>query len=92
METSFTKNLYQFYKGFEFRSLWDVGEKLAQFQRTAIEAAEGTGALQGVLQLTKALQEIENLESKGRTCFTKFRYSTNTHKWSFDNVKNAAVS
>ncbi len=92
METSFTKHLYQFYKGFEFRSLWDVGEKLVQFERTATEAASGTRSLQGVLQLTKALEEVEGLENKGRRCFTKFRYSTNIHKWSFDNVKDAAVS
>ncbi|KAL9982961.1 hypothetical protein ACROYT_G005076 [Oculina patagonica] len=91
METSFTKHLYQFYKGFEFRSLWDVGEKLVQFERTATEAASGTRSLQGVLQLTKALEEVEGLENKGRRCFTKFRYSTNIHKWSFDNVKDAAM-
>ncbi len=92
METSFTKHLYQFYKGFEFRTLWNVDEKLVQFERTAIGAAQGTGSLQGVLQLTKALGKIESLENEGQKCFTKFRYSTNTHKWSFDNVKNAAVS
>ncbi len=91
METSFTKHLLQFYKGFEFRTLWNVDDTLAQFERTAAEAAAGTGSLQGVLQLTKALEEIESLESKGRKCFTKFRYSTNTHKWSFDNTKNAGV-
>ncbi|KAL9982967.1 hypothetical protein ACROYT_G005082 [Oculina patagonica] len=91
METSFTKHLLQFYKGFEFRTLWNVDDTLAQFERTAAEAAAGTGSLQGVLQLTKALEEIESLESKGRKCFTKFRYSTNTHKWSFDNTKNAGM-
>ncbi len=92
METSFTEYLYQFYKGFEFRTLWNVDDTLVQFERTATEIAPGTGSLQGVLQLTKALEKIESLESKGRTCFTRFRYSTNINKLSFDNVKNAAVS
>lgn len=92
METSFTKHLYQLYKGFEFRTLWNVDEDLVQFERTASEAAPGTGSLQGVLQLTNALQRIESLRNTGRQCFTRFRYSTNTHKWSFDNVRNAAVS
>ncbi|XP_078358122.1 uncharacterized protein LOC144642894 isoform X1 [Oculina patagonica] len=91
METSFTEHLYQFYKGFEFRTLWNVDEKLVKFERTAIEAAQGTGSLQGVFQLTKALEKIESLENEGQKCFTKFRYSTNTHKWSFDNIKNAAM-
>ncbi len=92
METGFTKHLYQFYKGFKFRTLWNVDEKLLQFERTATIVAAGTRSLQGVLQLTKALEEIKSLENKGQKCFTKFRYSTNTHKWSFDNVKDAAVS
>lgn len=91
METSFTEHLYQFYKGFEFRSLWNVDDTLAHFVRAATEAAPGTGSLQGVLQLTKALQEIDSLENKGRQCFTTFRYTTNTHKWSFDSVTHAAV-
>lgn len=91
METSFTEHLYQFYKGFEFRSLWNVDDTLAHFVRAATEAAPGTGSLQGVLQLTKALQEIESLEDKGRQCFTTFRYTTNVHKWSFDSVTHAAV-
>ena len=91
IETSFAKYLYKFYKGFEFRSLWNVTNKLTEFQRLASEAASGTGKLQGVLELTKALQEIDDIESKARECFTKFRYSTNTHKWSFDSVNDKVV-
>lgn len=91
METSFSKYLYQFYKGFEFRSLWNVSGTLANFQRRASTAAQGTGQLQGVLELTNALQEIDDIQNRGRQCFTKFRYSTSTHKWSFDNEKDAAV-
>ena len=80
METSFTQNLYQFYKGFEFRSLWNVEDTLLGYQRRASEAAQGTGQLRGVLELTNALQEIETIERKGQQCFTRFRYTTNTNK------------
>lgn len=92
METSFAKHLYQFYKAFEFRTLWDVADKLLIFERTTRETAEQTKSLQGVLQLTKAFEDVEALQTKARRCFTKFRYSTDIHKWSFDNIKNAAVS
>ena len=92
MESSFTKNLYQLYKGFEFRTLWNVEDTLLNHQRLAVEAAPGTGQLRGVLELTSALLAFNTLETKTRQCFTTFRYATNTHKWSFDNVKNPAVS
>ena len=91
MENSFSKKLYQLYKSFEFRSLWNVEDSLLRYQRLASEAASGTDQLRGVLELAKALQEINKIESKGRKCFSKFRYSTNTHKWSFDNVSDPAV-
>lgn len=89
---SFTKHLYHLYKGFEFRSLWDVNTNLVQFERTASEAAPGTGMLQGALQLNMALEKVDSLTNKGRQCFTRFRHTTNTHKWSFNNVSHAAVS
>jgi len=57
IETSFTKHLYHLYKGFEFRSLWDVSTNLVHFERTASEAAPGTGMLQGALQLNMALKK-----------------------------------
>lgn len=91
METSFSKHLYNLYKSFEFNSLWNVYDTLASFQQQASEAAEGNGQLQGVLELTKALQEIDGIQNKGRQCFTKFRYSTKIQKWSLDNVRNATV-
>lgn len=91
IETRFARNLYQFYKSFEFRSLWDVEKRLSKFQRRAVMAAKGTGRLQGVLELTKALQQITKLENKGRRCFTKFPHSVSTLEWSFDNVNNSVV-
>ena len=66
-------------------------DRLIHFQRAAREAEEGTGRLQGVLQLTEALDEIDDLEEEGRECVTRFRHLTDTQKWSFDNVQNSAV-
>lgn len=91
IEARFAKHLYQFYKSFEFRSLWNVNKKMAKFQRRAVMAAKGTAKLQGVLELTKALREINELENKGRQCFTKFRQSVRVLGWSFDNVKDEVV-
>ena len=31
LETSFSRQLYLFYKGFEFRSLWNMDEKMQGF-------------------------------------------------------------
>ena len=47
LETSFSRQLYLFYKGFEFRSLWNMDEKMARFQRRAATLAKGTGYLKG---------------------------------------------
>ena len=91
IETGFARQLYQLYKGFEFRSLWIVQEKLAEFERRAVLAAQGTGNLQGVLELTKTLQEIDDIENKGQRCFTKFRHTITTHKWTFDSAKENVV-
>lgn len=91
METGFAKYLYQFYKSFEFRSLWNVEDKLAEYQQHASSAADGSGRLRGILELTKALQEINDIEHEGRECFTKFHYSTDLHKWTFDSVEDGAV-
>ena len=70
LETSFSRQLYLFYKGFEFRSLWNMDEKMARFQRRAATLAKGTGYLQGVNSLTRALLEITNIEMAARSCFT----------------------
>ena len=83
--------MYQLYKGFEFRSLWIVQEKLAEFDRRAVLAAQGTGNLQVVLELTRAIQEIDGIENKGQRCFTKFRHTTTTHKWTFLSAKDKVV-
>ena len=91
IETGFAQQLYQLYKGFEFRSLWIVQEKLAEFERRAVLAAQGTGNLLGVFELTKALQEIDDIENKAQLCFTKFRHAITTNKWTFDSNKDNVV-
>ena len=91
IETGFAQQLYQLYKGFEFRSLWIVQEKLAEFERRAVLAAQGTGNLLGVFELTKALQEIDDIENKAQLCFTKFRHAITASKWTFDSNKDNVV-
>lgn len=91
IETRFARSLYQLYKSFEFRTLWDVGKRLSKFQRRAVSAAKGTGRLHGVLELTNALNQITNLENKLRRCNTKFPHDVSTETWSFDNVNNKVV-
>ena len=54
-------------------------------------AAQGTGNLQEVLELTKALQETDDIENKGQRCFTKFHRTITTSKWAFDSAKDNVV-
>ena len=91
METAFAKHLYELYKGFEFRTLWEVSETMTTYDRQASAAAAGTGRLGGVLELTKAIQAIDDIEFKAQKCFTKIIYTTHSHMWTFDNVKDRAV-
>lgn len=92
MEDSFAIQLLEAFKGFEFQTLWNVKDKLFQFQRTASEAAPGTNNLQGIVQLTKSLEKLDKLKQKTQQCFTKFKHSTDILKWSFNNVNNTLVS
>lgn len=88
LESSFSKQLYSFYKGFEFRSLWNMDKKMAKFQSRAATLTKGSGYLQGVTSLTKALLEIENIEMAARRCFTSKKPKIGIHKWSFDKTKD----
>ena len=91
LETSFSRQLYLFYKGFEFRSLWNMDEKMARFQRRAATLAKGTGYLQGVNSLNRALLEITNIEMAARSCFTSKKPKIGIYKWSFDKMKDPTV-
>ncbi|XP_078381574.1 uncharacterized protein LOC144664346 isoform X2 [Oculina patagonica] len=91
MENRFAKKLYYYYKSFEFQSLWDVEEKIAEYQRAASSAIDTTGKLQGVAELQKAIAEIDKLESAAQNCYTSYRVNTDYHKWTFDCKKNKAM-
>ena len=91
METRFAKKLYYYYKSFEFQSLWDVEEELAQYQRTASSATDGSGKLQGIAELQKAIARIDELESAARKCYTSYRVNTDLHKWTFNNTEHKTV-
>ncbi|XP_027042405.1 uncharacterized protein LOC113670461 [Pocillopora damicornis] len=91
LETSFSRQLYLFYKGFEFRSLWNMDEKMARFQRRAATLAKGTGYLQGVNSLNRALLEITNIEMAARSCFTSKKPKIGIYKWSFDKMKDPTM-
>ena len=92
MEDSFTIQLLETFKGFEFHTLWDVKDKFLQFERIASEAATGTGNLQGILQLTKSLENLDKLGQKVQQCFTRLKHNIDTLKWSFDDIKKPFVS
>ena len=91
METRFAKKLYSYYKSFEFQSLWDVEEKIAEYQRLASSATDTAGKLQGVAELQKAIAKIDELESSAQNCYTSYRVETDIHRWSFDSSKDGTV-
>ena len=64
---------------------------MAKFQSRAATLTKGSGYLQGVTSLTKALQEIKNIEMAARSCFTSKKPKISIHKWSFDKTKDPTV-
>lgn len=86
------RNLYELHKAFAFRTLWEGNNQLASFRRVASEGARGTGRLNGVVQLTGVLRQTKELKDKANRCFTYNKYTTDIHKWSFDDVKDKGVS
>ena len=91
LERSFMKKVYELYKAFKFRTLWEGHNPLVSFRRVASESAKGTGRLNGVVQLTGVLRKFKNLKDKANKCFTFVDYTTDIHRWSFDNVKDKQV-
>lgn len=92
LEYSFMVNVYELFKAFRFRTLWEGNDPLTNFQRIATESARGTGQLNGIIQLTDVLRNMEQTEKKAVQCFTNNVYTTNIKKWSFDKATNADVS
>lgn len=86
------KKVYELQKAFKFRTLWEVNNPLATFRRVASESAGGTGRLNGIVELTKVLQNFETTETKAVRCFTNNIYTTGIKKWSFNSVDHKAVS
>ena len=85
-------NVYELFKAFRFRTLWEGNDPLTNFQRIATESARGTGQLNGIIQLTDVLRNMEQTEIKAVQCFTNNVYTTNIKKWSFDKATNKDVS
>ena len=85
-------NVYELYKAFKFRTLWEGDDPLRDFQRVASESAQGTGQLNGIVQLTNVLQKMEDVETAAVRCFTNNPYTTNIQKWSFDKDNNKQVT
>ena len=85
-------NVYELFKAFRFRTLWEGNDPLTNFQRIATESARGTGQLNGIIQLTDVLRNMEQTETKAVQCFTNNVYTTNIKKWSFDKTTNKDVS
>ena len=92
LERSFMRNLYELYKAFKFRTLWEGNNPLRSFQRVASESALGTNRLNGAVQLTGVLQNMRQIQDKAVKCFTNLIYTTGIKKWYFDKVKDPKVS
>ena len=92
IERSFMMTVYELHKAFNFRTLWEGNDPLAEFRRVARESASGTGRLNGMIQLSNVLTKVEDLETKAVKCFTTNRYSTGIKKWAFSKAQNTAVS
>lgn len=91
MERTFMESVYELYKAFKFRTLWEGENPLAEFQRVASESARGTGRLNGMIQLTEVLQNMEKLEITAVKCFTDNIYADDVKKWSFDKNKHQEI-
>lgn len=91
LEGSFMKEIYDLYKAFKFKNLWETDALLPEFHRVASEGARG-GRLNGILELTNVLQSVQSLEAEAVTCFSQNRYSTAIHRWTFNTTTHQSVS
>ncbi|KAJ7392017.1 hypothetical protein OS493_014953 [Desmophyllum pertusum] len=87
METSFMKYVYELFKGLKFRTVWDILDPLEGFQRGMLIG----GQLNGVIQLTKVLRNIQRLEVKAIKCYTNNIYTTGVQRWSFDDQSHPSI-
>ena len=91
LEGSFMKEVYGLYKAFRFRTLWETENPLPEFQRVASEGAQGK-TLNGIIELTNVLRDIQSLETTAVKCFTNNIYTTDIQKWSFTQESDSTVS
>ena len=91
LEGSFMKEVYGLFKAFRFRTLWETENPLPEFQRVASEGAQGK-TLNGIIELTNVLRDIQNLETTAVKCFTNNIYTTDIQRWSFTQQKDPTVS
>ena len=88
LRQTFLENLLGTYEELEQSFMENV---MRSFQRIASESAFGTGRLNGVLELTKVLQQLSEITLKAEKCFSRLRYSKGVQKWSFDNETDTQV-
>ena len=86
------REVYELHKAFRFRTLWEGTNPLSLYQRVAVESAHGVGRLNGILEITNVLRNIEQTETKAVKCFTNNVYTTDIQKWSFDSSHNKGVN
>lgn len=84
------KEIYGLYKAFSFRTLRETENPLPQFQPVASEKALG-GRLNGIMELTNVLRNIQNMENRAVKCFTNNIYTTDIQKWSFSQQTDSKV-
>ena len=86
------REVYELHKAFRFRTLWEGKNPLSLYQRVAVESAHGVGRLNGILEITNVLRNIEQTETKAVKCFTNNVYTTDIQKWNFDKTRNKGVN
>ena len=91
LERSFMIKLYELHKALGYQTLWNLNDLIVSFRRIASESALGVGRLNGAVELTKELQTLSEVIGKARVCFSKLKYATSVHKWSFNNDTNKQV-
>ena len=83
--------LYELHKALGYQTLWNLNDLIRSFRRIASESALGVGRLNGAVELTKELQTLSEVIGKARVCFSKLKYTTSVHKWSFNSDTNKQV-
>ena len=84
--------LYELHKALGFRTLWNLNDLIGSFRRIASESALGVGQLNGAVELTTELETLSKVIRKVRVCFSKLKYTTSVHKWSFDKDRDKKVN